>query len=93
MIYKIYTRAYILLLIVPFVMKRGIRCVHPCAPVGGAAKARKLAPLNKKLDATFVSSSFPTFAEREGFEPTVRIAYNGFRDRPDRPLRHLSFSA
>ena len=30
------------------------------------------------------------FAEREGFEPTVRKAYNGFRDRPDRPLRHLS---
>ena len=30
-------------------------------------------------------------AEREGFEPPVRKAYNGFRDRPDRPLRHLSF--
>ena len=24
------------------------------------------------------------------FEPTVRIAYNGFRDRPVRPLRHPS---
>ena len=33
------------------------------------------------------------FAEREGFEPTVRKAYNGFRDRPDRPLRHLSSHA
>ena len=33
------------------------------------------------------------FAEREGFEPTVRKAYNGFRDRPDRPLRHLSSQA
>ena len=30
-------------------------------------------------------------AERVGFEPTVRLATdNGFRDRPDRPLRHLS---
>ncbi len=30
-------------------------------------------------------------AERVGFEPTVTITgYNGFRDRPDRPLRHLS---
>ena len=31
-------------------------------------------------------------AERVGFEPTVRMTYNGFRDRPDRPLRHLSSS-
>ena len=23
-----------------------------------------------------------------GFEPTVRKAHNGFRDRPVRPLRH-----
>ena len=30
-------------------------------------------------------------AERVGFEPTVaRKGHNGFRDRPDRPLRHLS---
>ena len=29
-------------------------------------------------------------AEREGFEPSVRKAHNGFRDRPVRPLRHLS---
>ncbi len=29
-------------------------------------------------------------AERVGFEPTVRMTYNGFRDRPDRPLWHLS---
>ena len=27
-------------------------------------------------------------AEGVGFEPTVRNAYNGFRDRPVRPLRH-----
>ncbi len=31
-----------------------------------------------------------TFAERQGFEPWVPERYNGFRDRPDRPLRHLS---
>jgi hypothetical protein len=30
-------------------------------------------------------------AEREGFEPSVpRKGHNGFRDRPDRPLWHLS---
>ncbi len=30
-------------------------------------------------------------AEREGFEPSVpREEDNGFRDRPVRPLRHLS---
>ena len=29
-------------------------------------------------------------AEREGFEPSVPDGYNGFRDRPVRPLRHLS---
>ena len=29
-------------------------------------------------------------AERVGFEPTVPIGHNGFRDRPVRPLRHLS---
>ena len=29
-------------------------------------------------------------AEREGFEPSVPQGHNGFRDRPDRPLRHLS---
>ena len=29
-------------------------------------------------------------AEGVGFEPTVRKAYNGFRDRPIRPLWHPS---
>ena len=34
-----------------------------------------------------------TNPEREGFEPSVpRKGYNGFRDRPDRPLRHLSIN-
>ena len=33
-------------------------------------------------------------AEREGFEPSVpRKEDNGFRDRPVRPLRHLSIPA
>ncbi len=29
-------------------------------------------------------------AEGEGFEPPVRIAHNGFRDRPIQPLWHPS---
>ena len=29
-------------------------------------------------------------AERQGFEPWVLKEHNGFRDRPVRPLRHLS---
>jgi uncharacterized protein (DUF1684 family) len=40
----------------------------------------------KKLTALIVN-----VAERGGFEPPVRSAYNGFRDRPVRPLRHLSW--
>ncbi len=31
-----------------------------------------------------------SLAERVGFEPTVPKGYSGFRDRPVRPLRHLS---
>lgn|GEM_PF-6803306 len=43
------------------------------------------------------SHSFPILlfllAERVGFEPTSRCyARNGFRDRPDQPLWHLSYS-
>ena len=35
--------------------------------------------------------SLQVMAEREGFEPSVPSkGHNGFRDRPDRPLRHLS---
>jgi hypothetical protein len=35
--------------------------------------------------------NFLSMAEREGFEPSVpRKRDNGFRDRPVRPLRHLS---
>ena len=34
-------------------------------------------------------SSF-SFAERQGFEPWVPKRHNGFRDRPIRPLWHLS---
>src|ERR1700687_5711465 len=38
-----------------------------------------------------VCGSSARLAEREGFEPSVpRKEDNGFRDRPDRPLRHLS---
>ena len=38
-----------------------------------------------------VRSSVLKLAEREGFEPSVPSkGHNGFRDRPDRPLRHLS---
>ena len=31
-------------------------------------------------------------AEREGFEPPDAVNINGFQDRRDRPLRHLSIS-
>ena len=33
---------------------------------------------------------YRTAAEGVGFEPTVRRTYNGFRDRPIRPLSHPS---
>ena len=35
-------------------------------------------------------SSLRSMAEGVGFEPTVGITYNGFRDRPVQPLRHPS---
>src|SRR5262245_49611812 len=39
----------------------------------------------------FRARAIGALAEREGFEPSVpRKGYNGFRDRPDRPLWHLS---
>ncbi len=38
----------------------------------------------------FSTASFLRFAERQGFEPWKPKGFNGFRDRPDRPLRHLS---
>ena len=44
-----------------------------------------------KALADFSEGECP-MAERVGFEPTVRVAHNGFRDRPVRPLRHLSAS-
>src|ERR1700720_4534031 len=41
-----------------------------------------------------ISCNIKGMAEREGFEPSVpRKRDNGFRDRPDRPLRHLSAKA
>lgn len=39
-----------------------------------------------------ISDGEKEMAERQGFEPWVRKAHNGFRDRPVRPLRHLSAS-
>jgi hypothetical protein len=42
----------------------------------------------------FVRAAIRQVAEREGFEPSVpRKRDNGFRDRPVRPLRHLSVHA
>ena len=52
-------------------------------------QAQALAQKNETIK-THILIVHSTCAEREGFEPTVRKAYNGFRDRPDRPLRHLS---
>ena len=44
----------------------------------------------RATEADFRKKNSP-LAEREGFEPSVpRKRDNGFRDRPDRPLRHLS---
>ena len=56
-----------------------------------------IVPLIWQLEAAdFVAS--PPFApakgfeaEREGFEPSMTLTgHNGFRDRPDQPLWHLS---
>ena len=42
------------------------------------------------IHSSWVAITARIFAERKGFEPLERKAFNGFRDRPDRPLRHLS---
>ncbi len=65
-----------------------------CAAKATASMANQVGshPLvfTEKLSQDTHCTPWLSFAEREGFEPTVRKAYNGFRDRPDRPLRHLS---
>ncbi len=44
----------------------------------------------QKRHLTIGKYLFESFAERQGFEPWKPKGFNGFRDRPDRPLRHLS---
>jgi site-specific DNA recombinase len=47
--------------------------------------------LTRKIGYAWGSQFCSELAEREGFEPSVpRKRDNGFRDRPVRPLRHLS---
>ena len=53
------------------------------------SKASFLATKKHKSQPAFADRLL-TNAERKGFEPLERQAFNGFRDRPDRPLRHLS---
>ena len=48
--------------------------------------------LGSENDLLSTNDSDENSTERGGFEPPVRQAYNGFRDRPDKPLRHLSNS-
>ncbi len=49
--------------------------------------------LGRKIGYAPRSQFCSELAERVGFEPTVPIRHNGFRDRPDRPLWHLSGAA
>jgi hypothetical protein len=50
------------------------------------------ADTNKKgPPASFAGTPFILMAERQGFEPWEQEnPFNGFRDRPDQPLWHLS---
>jgi hypothetical protein len=57
------------------------RTTNPCRePAGVYDVSRHLSPMSRDI----------TRAEGVGFEPTVRMTYNGFRDRPIRPLSHPS---
>ena len=42
------------------------------------------------IHSSWVAITARIFAERKGFEPLEHKAFNGFRDRPDRPLSHIS---
>ena len=57
----------------------------PLSDLGGEHRTEPVPPISHRLvadiDATLV---------QQRFEPTVRKAHNGFRDRPVRPLRHPS---
>ena len=61
-----------------------------CTYAGSALHAwgTKILPFLKK---SHLLAGFVKQAERVGFEPTeAGEGYNGFRDRPNRPLWHLS---
>ena len=48
----------------------------------------------KQIVTAFIQTPLDgNVAEGVGFEPTVPIRHNGFRDRPVRPLRHPSAPA
>ena len=73
----------------------------PFLVVNEPIRATRMVPLHPILHPSGVLQGAETLerqgscgimmAEREGFEPSVpRKRDNGFRDRPVRPLRHLS---
>ena len=49
-----------------------------------------LCSVEEFLCSTLMKWASAVLAERVGFEPTVPFEDNGFRDRPNRPLSHLS---
>ena len=53
-------------------------------------KNNKKSRLNNMKRDSNLFKTYQLTAERKGFEPLERIAFNGFRDRPIRPLWHLS---
>ena len=65
--------------------KMSMRKTRSSEPSPGPSRPTSLQPIDLEQ---------PVMAEREGFEPSVpRKRDNGFRDRPVRPLRHLSLQA
>ena len=56
-----------------------------CEPVGVLA-----ACLSVKTKKNTARVLFLVFAERKGFEPLEVLSLNGFQDRRNRPLCHLS---
>src|SRR5690606_28648161 len=69
----------------------GVHKVRSPAPVLRFCTPSGEGPETKKAPNQLILLIWGFFvAEREGFEPSVPKGHTCFRDRPDRPLRHLS---
>ena len=69
-------------------------CATAPAPQAETSDTVSPAPVRAAEGNPRIFKDLGEVAEGQGFEPWVPVArHNGFRDRPDRPLRHPSAGA